>query len=37
MKHRKLSARRRAYAAVMKSLMWLCAGLTAALVVFLIV
>ena len=37
MKHRKLSTRRRAYAAVMKSLMWLCAGLTAALVVFLIV
>lgn len=35
--HKKLSARRRFYAAGMKTLMWLSTGLTAALVIFLIV
>lgn len=35
--HQKLSARRRFYAAGMKTLMWLSTGLTAALVIFLIV
>lgn len=37
MKGKKLSARRRVYAGMMKSLMWLSAGLTAALTLFLIV
>lgn len=37
MKGKKLSARRRVYAGLMKSLMWLSAGLTAALTLFLIV
>ena len=36
MKGKKLSARRRVYAGMMKSLMWLSAGLTAALTLFLI-
>ena len=35
--HKKLSVRRRFYAAGMKTLMWLSTGLTAALVIFLIV
>ena len=37
MKGKKFSARRRVYAGLMKSLMWLSAGLTAALTLFLIV
>ena len=37
MKGKKLSARRRVYAGMMKSLMWLSAGLTAALTLFMIV
>ena len=37
MKGKKFSARRRVYAGMMKSLMWLSAGLTAALTLFLIV
>ena len=37
MKGKKLSAARRAYVGLMKGLMWLSAGLTAALTAFLIV
>ena len=36
MEAKKLAPRRRIYMVVMRSLMWLCAGLTCALVLFLI-